>query len=650
MSIGSKIISLREWLRERFVQNIFLLILWAGVALLSLSPVWRSIEWAEFDWLTIFTAPAIEETPIVLVKIDEPSLKEINRQWPWPRSLHAQLIRSLKDSGAAVIGFNVGFSEPSSQAEDQQLAEAIKQAGNVVLAAHYSLSEESHVVVGTFVEPLEAFLVAGAERGVVSIGLESDLILRRFSVGSDAFWRRVLARFEPQATEIAPSSPALIRYIGQRNGFPSVSYYQALDPQRYLPPDLLKGRIVLVGSDLESDRFGTPFMRVSGQKQSGIEVLANMIQAAMDARILRQETNETKLALLSVTALMTIFALGRWQPWRSAFIAASLSAALAGITLTAFVTANLWVPVSASIAGIWLAYLARGGLEFYREQAFRRFIRGAFGRYVDDKIIEHIVAHPEQLILGGVNREVSFIFTDIADFTTLTEQLPPTTLVSLINEYFDEMCEIVLKHKGTIERFTGDSIVAFFNAPVEQADHPKQAVQCAMEMDISAVNFVEKRRAKGIPLGVTRIGVNTGDVTVGNFGGAKRFHYTAMGDAINTAARLETANKYFGTRVCVSGETVSRCVGIAFRPIGDVWLKGKNQGIEVYELLSDKVLDHIDNDGYQKAYALLKQNDRIALEAFTELVSQNPSDYLSQFHLTRLQAGEIGTKIVLQNK
>ena len=650
MSIGSKIISLLEWLRERFAQNVFLLIVWAGVALLSLSPVWRSIEWAEFDWLTIFTAPTIKETPIVLVKIDEPSIKEINRQWPWPRSLHAQLIRSLKNSGAAIIGFNVGFSEPSIQTEDQQLAEAIQQAGNVVLAAHYSLSEDSHAVFGTFVEPMEAFLLAGAERGVVSLGLESDLILRRFPVDSDAFWRRVLARFEPQATEIAPSSPALIRYIGQRNGFPSVSYYQALDPQRYLPPDLLKGRIVLVGSDLESDRFGTPFIRISGQKQSGIEVLANMIQSAMDARILRQETDETKLALLSMTALMTIFALGRWRPWRSAFIAASLSAALVGITLAAFVTANLWVPVSAPITGIWLAYLVRGGLEFYREQSFRRFIRDAFGRYVDNSIIEDMVAHPEKLVLGGANREVSFIFTDIADFTTLTEQLPPTTLVSLINEYFDGMCAIVLAHQGTIERFTGDSIVAFFNAPVEQADHPERAVRCALEMDAFADRFAEQKRAKGISLGATRIGANTGDVTVGNFGGAKRFHYTAMGDAINAAARLETANKHFGTRVCVSGATVSRCAGIAFRPIGDVRLKGKTQSIEVCEPLSDKALDQIDIDGYQKAYALLKQNDRNALEAFVELVSKNPSDYLSKFHLVRLRSGETGTEIVLQNK
>lgn len=637
-----------KWLRERALQNMFLLILWASVVLLSLTPIWRSIEWAEFDWLTILTAPSIKNTPIILVKIDEPSFSEIKRQWPWPRDLHAQLIRSLKKAGAAVIGFDVAFSEPSNTSADQQLADAIRQAGNVVLAAEYNLSEDSHIVSESLVEPLETFLEAGAEWGVVS--LESDQILRRFPVDPDTFWRRVLARFKPQAVEAALVSPALIRYINRRDGFPSVSYYQALDSQRYLPPDLLKGRIVLVGLDLDTARFGTPFTRTFGQRQPGIEIIANMIQAAMDARILQQAADEIKLALLLVTAVVTTVALSRWRPWRSALIAASLSVALASTALTAFLTINLWLPVSASIAGIWLAYLGRGGIEFYNEQSYRRFIRRAFGLYVADPIIEHMVAHPDQLTLGGINREISFIFTDIADFTTLTEEVAPATLVNLINEYFDGMCEIVLAHQGTIERFTGDSIVAFFNAPVEQIDHPEQAVQCALELDAFADAFAEKQRAKGTLLGITRIGVNTGNVTVGNFGGTKRFHFTAMGDAINTAARLETANKYFGTRICISGTTANRCVVNAFRPIGEIWLKGKNQSIEAYEPLSKKMLSKIDAIGYQEAYSLLKQNDLSALEVFSKLVSDNPSDHLSKFHLSRLQGGENGTKIYLQNK
>lgn len=649
MSINNNRIQIWTWLRQRVVQNWFLFIMWLGVALLNLSPIWRSIEWVEFDWLTILTAPNTKNTPITLIKIDEASFKEINYQWPWPRSLHAKLIRSLKEAGAAVIGFNVGFSEPSNPTEDQLFADEIHQAGNIVLAAHYDLSEDSHVVSGAYVEPLEAFLNAGAEWGMVS--LEDDQILRRFPVGSDSFWRQVLKRFNSQMPDIALTSPTLIRYINPRTGFPSASYYQALDPKRYLPPNFLKGQIVLVGLDSNStNSFGTPFTRIFGKRHSGIEILANMIQSTIDDRVLREASNTKRLLLLLMTAVVTTLALSRWQPWRSALMATLLSAALASVALTAFLTVNLWIPISAPIAGIWLAYLSRGGVEFYREQSYRRFIRRAFSLYVADPIIEHMVAHPDQLTLGGVNREVSFIFTDIADFTTLTEQISAPTLVSLINEYFDGMCAIVLAHQGTIERFTGDSIVAFFNAPVEQADHAEQAVQCALEMDIFANHFAEQKRIKGISLGITRIGVNTGDVAVGNFGGTKRFHYTAMGDAINTAARLEAANKYFGTHICISIMTVNRCTGSAFRPIGEVWLKGKNQGIEVYEPLSNKALVQINLSGYQKAYSLMQQNDPSALEAFTDLVSQNPLDYLSKFHLDRLQAGENGTKIHLKNK
>ena len=264
--------------------------------------------------------------------------------------------------------------------------------------------------------------------------------------------------------------------------------------------------------------------------------------------------------------------------------------------------------------------------------------------------VDQLVANPEQLKVSGEHREVTFLFTDLAGFTPLTEKLEPEALVSLINEYLEKTCEIVTRHGGMVACIVGDALHVLFNAPVYQDDHAQRAVGAAIELDAFCQNFAALKHSQGIPLDVTRIGINTGVTVVGNFGGKERIEYTAMGDAINTAARLESVNKHLGTRVCVSESTVAQCSGVTFRPIGCLLLKGKLEGVNVFEPQSMSSPQGADYTRYIHAYQQMEKQESEALDAFRDLFALYKDDPLVSFHLKRLEKGESGTTIEMKEK
>jgi class 3 adenylate cyclase len=242
------------------------------------------------------------------------------------------------------------------------------------------------------------------------------------------------------------------------------------------------------------------------------------------------------------------------------------------------------------------------------------------------------------------------LFTDLEGFTALVERSAPTVVVPLLNEYLDGMIRIAFKHDGTVDKIVGDALHVIFGAPVAQPDHAERALACALDIDAFARAFAAEKQRQGIAFGQTRIGVNSGTAIVGNFGGELRFDYTAHGDAINTAARLESVNKQLGTRIVVSGDTVALCRQFTGRPVGALVLKGKTQGIQVFEPLPAEAVTSPSVASYLKAYALLEANDGAAVDAFTRLVANHPDDGLAAFHLRRLQRGERGTTVMLTEK
>jgi len=285
-----------------------------------------------------------------------------------------------------------------------------------------------------------------------------------------------------------------------------------------------------------------------------------------------------------------------------------------------------------------------------QEKARAERAHATLSRYFSPNVVEALSQNPDFLTLGGERREATFLFTDLADFTPLIESLDSEVIVALLNAYLDGLTETIFAHGGTVMKIVGDAVHAIFGAPVENADHAAQAVACALAIDDFATRFQAGKIAAGIPLGVTRIGVNSGQAIIGNFGGEHFFDYTAYGDVVNIAARLERANKSIGTRLCVGESVVALMPDFRGRPVGTLLLKGKTQALRCYEPLNGERAGAPATAGYNEAFALLEAGDPKARQAFAALVGQYDEDPLTMFHLGRLLSGETGAEIELTEK
>lgn len=299
--------------------------------------------------------------------------------------------------------------------------------------------------------------------------------------------------------------------------------------------------------------------------------------------------------------------------------------------------------------GVMLTLLTLRARNMIIEAAWLQKNNIQLGRYFSANLVKRLTENPALLRVGGERKELSFVFTDLAGFTSLVENNDPEVVVPLLNGYLNELVQVAFKHEGTVDKIVGDAVHVIFGAPVTQPDHASRAIACALEMDAVAEQYRDQVAAD-ICIGVTRIGVNSGPAIVGNFGGDALFDYTAHGDAINTAARLEGANKYLGTRICISEATMSGVSNFYGRPIGTLWLKGKSQGTEVFEPLMQMNPDASPLQEYLEIYELLKTEHPGASEQLKKLHESYPDDPLIRFYLHRLQAGLSGTNIVFDEK
>jgi adenylate cyclase len=578
---------------------------WLVAAALPFAGPWRVVELTAFDAWTILFAPGTGGTPFVVVGIDEASFAELGLRWPWPRDVHARLIDSLAAAGAAVIAFDVVFSEPSPVAgADDELAAAIRRAGNVVLAGDVAVVESPHVTQRTIIEPLPIFLEAGAVSGIASVVFDGDGAVRRVPAGDATFWRQVLAVYARRVPGAAPPATlpadAMIRYAGPDHSFRFASYYQALAPAEFLPKDFFKDRIVLIGLDIktspdpgarQADMFATPFLMSTRQLMPGVEVQANIADTVLRGRVVREAPATVTLGLLLAVAGMAAWEMRRWQPVRSSLVAGGLALAVLGLAAGSFQALGLWLPVVNVVAGLALLYVAEGGLAFLRERALRQQIKRTFTHYVSPQVVEQMIAHPEQLVLGGERRPLTLLFGDLAGFTTLAERLGPEQVVQLLNRALTETAAVVVQHGGTVDKFMGDAIMAFWGAPLADDEHALHACQAAVDMQAAVARVRTELATQGLPQISMRIGLNSGTVVVGNMGSATLFDYTAVGDDVNLASRLEGLNKVYGTEILVSAATAS-LVGprLPFRPVDRVRVKGKAQAVDVFTVERDPAI------------------------------------------------------------
>ncbi|MBK9440392.1 MAG: adenylate/guanylate cyclase domain-containing protein [Comamonadaceae bacterium] len=431
----------------------------------------------------------------------------------------------------------------------------------------------------------------------------------------------------------------------------SISAWKVL--QGLVPEDELKGSLVLVGTSAQ----GLMDLRFSplGGVIPGVEAHAQMLEQVLTDSYLYRPAWATSIEVLTI--VVGGLALGILALFAGALTSAVATALAIGLIVGggwfAFIQFQLLLDPVTPALGIFAAFLLSSVMHHFLTERRQRFVRQAFSRYVSPNLVTHIVEHPDELELGGRRQTCSFIFTDLAGFTSLMESIDPAEAVSLLNVYLDEMIGIAFQNDGTLDRIVGDAVAIMFSAPVQQSDHCQRAVNCAIAMQRFAARYSDDLKASGIAFGHTRIGVHSGEVIVGNFGGSTIFDYRALGDPVNTASRLESVNKHLGTRVCISQATLDGCTGLVVRPVGRLVLKGKTQPLMVFQPMHDGLEISgapLDDPDYAGAYALLTQDPDAAIVAFEQLAIERPSDPLVMLHLHRLQEKQTGDLIVMTEK
>ena len=600
------------------------------------------------------SAPMPQSKDIVIAGLTEETVTQFAYRSPVDREFLANLIKTIEAKGAREIGVDVLFDQATEPAKDELLKKTIAETKTPLFISY---SNSPNVVNDDQLAYLNDFVPERLRAGANMATDPNDGTVRWIFSGETnpgmplGFARKAVKLLGITTPKADPEIAWRPHPDAETPAFPIYPAHTLA----FLPDEWFKGKIVLVGAVLSiTDRHRTPLAIVDDGEDAmmpGIVIMAHAVSQYLEGRSLKRLNPAGEIAITVIFALIGV-GLGLLKR------GAAFSFSAGGICILLYWTfamlgysygiplLPLLAPTIAMLLALWLMDVIIGRAE--RKQ--RQFIQGAFSRYVSPAVVDQLVDDPNALSIKGDRREVTFIFTDIASFTTLSEGLTSEALSEVLNAYLDGACTIILKYQGTIDKFIGDAIMAIFNAPISQPDHAERAVKCALELDVYAEAFRKKQNAAGIPIGVTRIGIHTGFATVGNFGSASRMDFTALGDTVNTAARTEGVNKYFGTRICVTEESVSKCPNVKFRPIGDVVLKGKTKPVGLFSPISaDDAATNVMAD-YMVAYDLLKAEDPRGVEAFQALAGQYPGDAIIAYHSRRIAAGATSSLIVLEDK
>ena len=616
-----------------------------------------------FDLFQVLRPREQTTRPVVIVDIDEASLKEIG-QWPWPRTIVADLVTKLRQLGAVAVGFDIVFAEPdrmspavaaeSFRGLDQEtldklaglpsndivLADAIKRAGGVVVgqagaatAAPRSEDDASphtgFAVRGPDPRPylvtfpgllrnIPAIEDAAAGRGLFSINPERDGIVRRVPVVMEAQDTLVPALTMEMLRIVTRASAILVRT--DQAGIRAVAvpglevptdsngqfwvHFNKHDPARYVsaaavlkgrtPPDRIRGRLVLIGTSAVGllDIKTTPV----DPAMPGVEVHAQILENVLTKSLLTHPSYAlgAEIIVAVVFGLAIIIAAPMLPAAIVIALGAILIAALIGMSLYFFVANRLLIDFTYPLISCWLIYLVLTFVNYFREQQQRQQIRSAFGFYLSPPLVEQLAKSPEKLVLGGEERRMTILFSDVRGFTTISEHYKddPQGLTRLMNRFLTPLTNAIIERKGTIDKYIGDAIMAFWNAPLDDDEHEANACEAALEMlaRAEALNVDLKREAESnggvyMPLRIG-IGLNSGPCVVGNMGSDFRFNYSVLGDTVNLASRLESRTKDYRLSMVIGARTAERAKAkFATMEIDLIQVKGKKVPETVYTVL-----------------------------------------------------------------
>jgi adenylate cyclase len=593
----------------------------------------------------VLARPTSGMDSVAIILVDELSAANLAKDgilYPWPRDVYAGILQFLKSAGAKAILFDLFFFEYHRSKTDKDLADAAADAGMLSFAAKLDFLppdperegqaiEKAKVPVRgwtfpsrapftTILSPIPEFIAAAQGLGTANGVQDPDNTVRRVDllntypdpgshVGSLAYEavRYVVGRnqeaalkgrqltFGDHSIPLGADGRMLLRFYGKEHTLQSYNAYSILQSQVAIDegkapgvdPARFKDRVVFIGANFAGhEDVATVPVSV---RMPGVEVWATACANILEGRCLRELLPALRLGWIAGVGLLAgIVAFGLWRPLPAgagmlvllgSMIAAGFLAFDRGLVL------DLFFPAVAAGA----TYLSAMVYGYVKEGRQKRQVSKAFGQYLSPEVIRDLMRNPEALKLGGETREVTVYFSDIRGFSTFSEGMTPAQLVSFLNVYLSTMTDVILDSRGVIDKYEGDAIMAFWGAPVPLEGHALKACHAVLAQRRALVALNERFQAEGRPRLEFRAGLNSGPAVVGNMGSNRRFAYTAMGDTVNLASRLEGANKFFGTNVMMS-EAVYQSAGdgIAARRLGRLLVVGKKVPTMVYELLARK--------------------------------------------------------------
>ena len=568
----------------------------------------ESLEYWAYDRLFDLRGTRPPTAPIVIVSIDEATFQELNMQWPFPRKLHGELIDRISADGPLAIGLDLIFDTPSrfGPEDDEALGSAIGRAGNVVLAAGLDTDEEQQLyttergVIAVKREmtnlPLPVIRRGAGGVGAVNVRVDRDSHLRRALMrvpGGGEWWPgfdlemyRLTSKAGFPARPLPSVSEILINYRGAPSTFVWTPYYRVVRGE--MDRGWFRGKIVLIGptSEKQKDVFTTPFARGD---MPGVEIHANALDTLVRGDRIREVPRSVSTVLAAVAALIGSVIAVRLRAARALLVVVVLWFAAGLLAYAGFALADTWGRGMAITVGLALGYGATVLENFVREQREKQRL----SRFFSPDVLRAVVRDRDGQSLRPRRRLVTVLFSDIRGFTTISERLQPEQIDEILREYLTVMTEVVFRHGGTIDKYMGDGIMALYNAPYEDPDHALNAIRTALEFQERVIPFSARWQAK---LGVSircGVGINSGEAIVGSLGSRQRNEYTAVGDTVNLAARLESVTKDYGVPIIISEFTYEHVRGqFPTSELGTVTVKGKSQPVKIYGVMPSSMRRH----------------------------------------------------------
>ncbi|MFZ6015291.1 MAG: CHASE2 domain-containing protein [Patescibacteria group bacterium] len=544
--------------------------------------------------------PYRPDSRIVMVAIDDASMARLGR-WPWDRSVHASLINKLASFDPIAIGYDVNFPEVSNETSDTALAEAIRNAGNVVLPVELELVYDpvmGYYTVQRTLPSISKISSAAKKVGHTNTPQDIDGVVRRIPLVAyhdddtpiKAFGVQIaeLTGFKVDTSEGTDAAERMIVHYADKpkTAYPFVSAADIIDDN--FDAALIRGAIVMVGATA-ADLHDEQRVPTSVNKpMSGIEVHANIVNTLLKKSYLLDFPKWLEAFWLIVIGVLFGFVIPRVKArWSIPFAIFIWILTIIGAFILfdqGWIADILWPTIAVLFA--FAAVMLERRIAFERQ---KREIKHAFTHYLSSSVVESILEDPEQLQLGGIRKNMTVLFSDVRGFTTISEGLEPEALVNLMNTYLSRMTDIVFEHEGVLDKYIGDAVMAFWNAPLDQEDHAKRAVETALEM-LDELERMNRDKIFGdleLKIGV---GINSGEMVVGNMGSKERFDYTVIGDNVNLGSRMEGLTKQYHISMLISENTKNELGDDDYlmRQVDLVAVKGKKEPVKMYEIMKRK--------------------------------------------------------------